>query len=101
MCCITDTISLAAGVLVPRSTGVLISGDVLGWGRVIAGVALSLKDNGAFRHFLDHTRPLRTNSGCGKREAHIDWSVVITETAAPVTGHTLRTTGPVPADSRQ
>ena len=29
--------------------------------------------------------PLRTNSGCGKKEAHIDWSMVIPEKAAPVT----------------
>ena len=37
----------------------------------------------------------------GKREADIDWYMVITAKAAPVTGTTLRTTGPVPADSRQ
>ena len=43
--------------------------------------------------------PLHTNSGCGKREAHISWSMVRPAKAAPVTGTTLRTTGPVPADS--
>ena len=32
-------------------------------------------------------------SGYGKREAHTNWSMV--------TGTTLRTTGPVPADSGQ
>ena len=32
---------------------------------------------------------------------HIIWSTVIPEKAAPVTGNTLRTTGTVPADSRQ
>ena len=45
--------------------------------------------------------PLHTNSGCGKREAHINWSIMTCKMAAPVTGTTLRTTGPVPADSRQ
>ena len=42
-------------------------------------------------------------SGCGKREAHINWSMVIPEKAAAfVTGITLsRTTGPVPADSER
>ena len=39
-------------------------------------------------------------SGCGKREAHQNWSMMITEKSAPVTGATLRTTGPVLADSR-
>ena len=42
-----------------------------------------------------------TNSGCGKTEAYINWSMVISEKAAPVTGTTLRTTGPVPADTRE
>ena len=41
------------------------------------------------------------NSGCGKREAHKNWSMVVPEKAAPVTGTTLRSTGRVPADSRQ
>ena len=45
--------------------------------------------------------PTSYHSGCGKREAHISWSKVIPSKAAPVTGTTLRTTGPVPADSRQ
>ena len=36
----------------------------------------------------------------GKREAHKKWSSVIPKKAAPVTRTTLRTTGPVPADSR-
>ena len=31
----------------------------------------------------------------------MNWSRVKPEKAAPVTGTTLRTTGPVPADSRQ
>ena len=44
---------------------------------------------------------LHTTSGCGKREAHINWSMVTCKMAAPVTGTTLRTTGPVPAESRQ
>ena len=38
--------------------------------------------------------PLHTNSGCRKREAHINWSTVTCKMAAPVTGTTLRTTGP-------
>ena len=53
-------------------------------------------------HFcLLSTCLLQTNSGCGKRETHINWSMVTCKMAAPVTGTTLRTTGPVPADSRQ
>ena len=42
-----------------------------------------------------------TSSGCGKREAHKKWYMEIPEKATPVTGTILRTTGPVPADSRQ
>ena len=46
--------------------------------------------------------PLHTNSGCGKREAHMNWSMVRpAKAAAPVAGTTLRTVGLVPADSRQ
>ena len=41
------------------------------------------------------------NSGCEKKEAHINWSMVIPEKVAPVTGTTLETIGPVPADSRR
>ena len=41
------------------------------------------------------------NSGCGKKEAHVIWSMVIPEKTAPVIGITSRTIGPVPADSRQ
>ena len=44
---------------------------------------------------------LRNTSGCGKRKAHKNWFMVIREKAAPVTRTTLRTTGPVPVDSRQ
>ena len=51
--------------------------------------------------FLYRTCPLHANSWRGKREAHINWSVVKSEKAARVTRTTLRTTGPVPADSRQ
>ena len=38
--------------------------------------------------------PLYINNGCGKREAHINWSMVIPYKAAPITGtiNTLRTT---------
>ena len=36
---------------------------------------------------------LHTISGCGRRDTHIDWSMVIPDKAAPVTGTTLRTTG--------
>ena len=37
-----------------------------------------------------------------ERQAHINWSMVICKMAATVSGTTtLRTTGPVPADSRQ
>ena len=41
------------------------------------------------------------SSWCGKREAYKKCFVVTPEKAASVTGTTLRTTGPVPADSRQ
>ena len=41
------------------------------------------------------------NSGCGKTEARINWSVATPEKAAPVTRTTFRTIGPAPADSRQ
>ena len=44
--------------------------------------------------------PLHTNSGCGKRETHINWFMGDAK-AASVTRTTLRVTGPVPADSRQ
>ena len=37
-----------------------------------------------------------TNSGCEKREANNNWSMVKPEKAAPFTGTTLRTTGPAP-----
>ena len=37
----------------------------------------------------------------GKREAHINWSIVKPEHIASVTGTIVRTTGPVSADSRQ
>ena len=54
--------------------------------------------------------PLYTNNstdtiisimGMGKRGAHMNWSMVIPEKVAPFTGTTSRTSGPVPADSRQ
>ena len=45
--------------------------------------------------------PFHTISGCGKREVHINWSMVTCKKAAPATGTTLRTTDPVPADFRQ
>ena len=44
---------------------------------------------------------IQYRSGCGKGETHINWSTVIPEKAAPVTGTTLRTSGSVPTDSRQ
>ena len=46
--------------------------------------------------------PLHTNGGCGRRQSEvhiINWSMVTCK-AAPVTGTTLKTTGPVPADPR-
>ena len=39
--------------------------------------------------------------GVGKERRIKNWPMVMPEKAAPVTGTTLRTTGPVPADSRQ
>ena len=53
------------------------------------------------QYFLYRTCQLHTISECGKREAHINWSMVKAEKKAPVTGTTLRTTGPAPVDSRQ
>ena len=50
-------------------------------------------------HFILYTNT--TCSGCRKRVAHIDSSMATCKMAAPVTGTTLRFTGPVPADSRQ
>ena len=40
-------------------------------------------------------------SGCGRKEVHINWFMLKPAKAAPVTGTTLRFTGPVPAGSRQ
>ena len=53
-----------------------------------------------------HTNPILPNetyakSGCEKREVRRNWSMVISEKVAPVTGTALRTTGPALADSRQ
>ena len=42
-----------------------------------------------------------TKGRCEKREVHKNWSVVKPEKAAPITGTTLGTAGPVLADSRQ
>ena len=39
--------------------------------------------------------------GVGKREAHINWSMVGPAKSAPVTKTTLRTTSPVAVDSQQ
>ena len=70
-------------------------------------INVSVQHNGGFLpdiiliRLLSKTCPIHTNSGCGKGEAHINWSMVTCKMAAPVTGTTLRTTGPVPADSRQ
>ena len=40
-------------------------------------------------YMCDHTYTHCTNSGCGKTEAHINWSMVISEKAATVTGTTV------------
>ena len=45
--------------------------------------------------------PLHNTSGCEKIQAHMNWYVEKPGKAAAVTGTTLRTTRPVPADSRQ
>ena len=44
-----------------------------------------------------HTHCIR--AGCGKRRAHINWSMGLPELAASVNRVTLMTTGPVRADS--
>ena len=49
--------------------------------------------------FFQHAH-LIPSVGVGK-ERHINWSIMTCKMAAPVTGTTLRTTGPVPADSRE
>ena len=61
----------------------------------------SIRDTYTPMIFPNHTCPLHTTSGCEKREEHKNCSLVLPEKASPVTGTTLRTTGPVPADSRQ
>ena len=53
------------------------------------------------RVILLSTCPLYTNIECEKREAHINWSMVICKMAVHVAGTTSQTTGPVPADFRQ
>ena len=58
-------------------------------------------DAQSLRYFLYQICPLHSKSECGKREAHIDWSMVIPVKAASVSGNTSKTTGPVPGDSRQ
>ena len=45
---------------------------------------ISLCEN-SFNQSINHS-----NIGCGKREAHIKWSMVTPEKAAPVTGTTLK-----------
>ena len=54
-------------------------------------------------HTYIHTYILQvhTISGCGKREAHDNCSIVKTEKATPVTETALKTTGPALAASRQ
>ena len=78
--------------------------------RRIVGTGGTINETLCFRYFLYYTftlicmytitTTLHTKSGCGKREAHINgpWGPAKT---APVTGTTLITTGPVPADSWQ
>ena len=69
------------------------------YGKVVCG--MSYPARGKHQPFpKPFTHVYCTNSGFRKREAHKEWSMVIREKAAPVTGATLRTTGPVPADSR-
>ena len=65
------------------------------------GLSDDPQKNSIYSQDYSSKSPLHTNSGCGKRQAHINWSMVTCKMAAPVTGTTLRTTGPVPADSRQ
>ena len=54
---------------------------------------------------LSFPHPLLVRNGHvetkGVREREANWSMVISEKAAPVSGTTSRFTGPVPADSRQ
>ena len=70
---------------------------------VLGNVSLDHRDIPGFlicTSLLYHTSRGHNHSVWGKREAHISWSMVILEKAAPVTGTTLRTTDPVLADSR-
>ena len=64
------------------------------------GNILLLVASGTDTVILSTYYPLHANNGSGKREARIDWSMVIPDKAAPVTGTTLRTTGPVPPQLR-
>ena len=50
--------------------------------------------------FVSHIPTTYQKCGLGKREAQIS-TLVTPEKAAPVTGTALRTTGPVPTNSRQ
>ena len=54
-----------------------------------------------FLYIITHTCQPHINSGCGKREAHENRSMVIPEKGAPVPRTTLSITDPLPADSRQ
>ena len=44
---------------------------------------------------------INTIVGVGKKGANIYWAIRLPEWAAPATRAALRTTGPVPADSRR
>ena len=63
---------------------------------------INAPDNFCITHvIMSTTYQYSSNSGCGEREAQTNWSMVIPEKAAPVTRNALRTTGSVPADTRQ
>ena len=48
-----------------------------------------------------HTNSGCTNNGCGKREAHINWSMVTCQGSTRLELTTLGFTGPVPVESQQ
>ena len=63
--------------------------------KVLLPIEIQLTDTAFYQH-----APFMPMVGVGKESAYINWSMVTCKMAAPVTGTTLRTTGPVLADSR-
>ena len=82
------------GSAVPSRVSLLIS--ILRLNLALTYYGIPLEFRGGVCPPLEHT-----NSGCGKREARNNWSVVVPEKATSVTGTTVSTTGTVPAETRR